>query len=134
MEKVMLNKLQFKITCPTSYHFLARFIKACGVTEKKFNMLCMYGVELGFPEYNFHNHSYSKIAAASVLLARQALGTGPWTHALEKHTGYDQKELQSLTDEMRGLMVKANTDDSTLKAVHKKYSNSRFYEVAKLIL
>lgn len=30
MEKVMLNTLQFRLTLPTAYHFLGRYLKAAG--------------------------------------------------------------------------------------------------------
>jgi len=133
MEKLMLNKLQFKVTCPTSYHFLARFIKACGHTEKRFNMLCMYAVEISFPDYSMMGHAYSKISAASVLLARQVLNAGPWTHTLDRHTGYSQADLQPIVDHMKSLMVKASNPEASLKAVYKKYSNVRFHEVAKIV-
>ena len=142
MEKTILNRLEFKVTSPTSYHFLARFIKACASTdesgirvptEKRFNMLCMYAVEIAFPEYDMMGYSYSKISAASVLLARQTLCTGPWTRALEKHTGYKQCELQEMADKMRALMIKAASNSTTLKAVHKKYSNARFHSVTQLV-
>lgn len=133
MEKLMLNKLQFKITAPTAYHFLARFIKACGPTEKRFNMLCMYAVEISFPEYDLLNCSYSKVAAAAVLLARQVMNAGPWTHALEKHTGYAEADIQSCADKMLELMKKASSTNVSLKAVHKKYSNARFHSVTTLV-
>eukprot|EP00873_Tetraselmis_striata_P007921 jgi/Tetstr1/428185/TSEL_018236.t1 len=132
MEKVMLNKLQFKVTSPTSYHFLARFIKACGHTEKKFNMLCMYAIEIAFPEYNMLSHPFSKLSAAAVLVARERMGAGPWTAELEHHTGFSEAELIECAASMKELMTKAGRSGVSLKAVHKKYSSSRFFEVANL--
>jgi cyclin B len=132
MEKVMLNKLQFKVTSPTSYHFLARFIKACGPTEKKFNMLCMYAIEIAFPEYKMLKYNYSKLSAAAVLVARERMGTGPWTAELQHHTGYTEKELRECANTMEELMTAAGKTGVSLRAVHKKYSNPRFFEVALL--
>jgi cyclin B len=138
MEKTILKKLEFKLTSPTSYHFLSRFFKACAVvderpTEKRFEMLCMYGVEISFTEYDMMGYAFSKISAASVLLARQILRTGPWALTLEKHTGYNETDLQELANKILSLMKKAASANTTLKAVHKKYSTVRFHSVTELI-
>jgi cyclin B len=162
MEKQMLNKLKFKVTSPTSHHFLARFIKvlfsarvfpkcckstskqllniawygglqASGVHDKKFAMLCMYAVEIAFPDYHMLTYSYSKIAAAAVLISMNRLNKeSSWHRSLQKHTGYSEEELAPCARDMLALLRKAGSQEVTLKAVHKKYSNARFLEVANM--
>eukprot|EP00873_Tetraselmis_striata_P017708 jgi/Tetstr1/437972/TSEL_026602.t1 len=132
MEKMMLNKLQFKLTTPTSYHFLARFIKACGQTEAQFNHLCMYAIEIALIECNMLKYTFSKLSAAAVLVARERMGTGPWTAELKHHTGYSVEELVECAGLMKDLMTRAGRLDTALKAVHKKYSSRACCEVANL--
>ena len=138
MEKTVLWKLDFELASPTSHHFLAHYLKACAAvdkhaTEKRFDMFCMYGVEVSLSEYSMMGCPFSKISAASVLLARQTLGTGPWTITLEKYTGYKVSELQELADNIRDLMIEAACPTTTLKAVHTKYRSARFSCVAQLV-
>ena len=81
-----------------------------------------------------------RIAAAVLFLARATLGIcdtspnavhnkGYWTQTLQYYTGY---KVEQLKDTVRILLTyQQEAEASTLKAVFKKYSKSKFMYVSK---
>ncbi|KAF3332338.1 G2/mitotic-specific cyclin S13-7-like protein [Carex littledalei] len=70
MEKIILNRLEWYLTVPTTYMFLVRFIKADKELE---HMIYFYG-ELGLVEYKIIRYCPCMVAAAAVYAARCTLG------------------------------------------------------------
>lgn len=130
MERDMLNTLSFKLSVPTPYQFMCRFIKANGA-EKQQALLVSFLVELSLPEYHMLRYPPSQLAAGAICASNEILGKQPqWNHTLMMHTRYTKEQVLQVAQEMAKLMRKASSE--SLVAVHKKYSHSRFLEVARL--
>lgn len=132
MEKLMLNTLHFNLTLPTSYSFLARYIKAAGCHyDKQITMLTSYMIELCLPEYSTLKYSASMLATASLYAAMTAVGKADaFPKALMRHSGYTKDAILSCAATLVQLVQKAPTN--SLNAVYKKYSNTKFAEASKL--
>lgn len=131
-EKLILNTLGFHLTLPTTYNFLARFLKAAVMhLDRQVSLLASYVVELALVDAGMLKHSYSTIAAASVYVAMKATGKGDaYPKALARHSTYSLEEVLPCAAQLVELMSKAPTN--SLGAVYKKYSSSKFAEVAKI--
>ena len=68
----------------------------------------------------------STIAATSVSMALSFLRQQPWHATLTHYTGYTLADLKSCHVKMIDILCK----DSSLKAVYKKYSSSKFERVS----
>lgn len=130
MEANMLNTLGFRITVPTSFVFLNRFLKVA--EQEKVDgsrLLATFFLERTLQEYSFLRFPASKIAAASVnMMMRTRLGRSAWDARMVQHTGYTQEDLRDCIEGIQMLIN--NQPNSNLKAVFKKYSNTKFGEVA----
>ncbi|KAL3723905.1 hypothetical protein ACJRO7_035985 [Eucalyptus globulus] len=129
MERNILQKLKYKITAPTPYVFLNRFIKASD-SDKKLEHTAFYLAELGLMDYTFSvAYLPSMSAAASVYTARYLLGECPlWTEALQFHTNYAESQLRDYFEILLSKHLNAGEDE--LKAVHEKYSEAERGSVA----
>jgi transcription initiation factor TFIIIB Brf1 subunit/transcription initiation factor TFIIB len=129
MEKQMLNTLGFHLTVPTPYQFMSRFYKAAGA-DKQFQLLASFIVESALPDYSMLKYPASLLAASAVYVAMKTLGKGEWNDVMEAHTRYTEADIRPCADAMARLQRKSAT--ASLSAVHKKYSNPKFMEVARL--
>ncbi|KAK3236573.1 hypothetical protein CYMTET_53294 [Cymbomonas tetramitiformis] len=129
MEKLMLRRLKFNLTVPTAYHFLARFLKAAGA-DKQCELLAMYLTELSALDYSMLKFSASLLSAAAVYTALRVLCRPHYPPAFAAHSGFSEAQLKPCAVQLVSLHRRAPT--SSLQAVQKKYSGSRFMEVAKL--
>ncbi|KAG2498525.1 hypothetical protein HYH03_003775 [Edaphochlamys debaryana] len=131
MEKVMLNTLKFHLTLPTTYNFLARDLKAANMHfDKDVTMLSSYLIELAQVDAGMLKHNYSLIAVAALHVAMCSYEKADtYPRALEKHCGYTLDEVQPVACQLAELMQKAPT--SSLTAVWKKYSSTKYNEAAK---
>ncbi len=126
MEKIMLNTLGFKLTVPTPYPFLARFMKANDShNDKEFANYAQYLVELALPEYGALKYSASLLAAAAVYATNVATNKAtPFPHALAKHSSYAEEHVRACAIELARLHRKA--PNASLHAVHKKWSHTKY--------
>lgn len=133
MEKSMLNTLGFHLTVPTPFQFMSRLLKAAGA-DKQMAAFAQFNLELAMPEYSMLKYKGSMLAAAAIYNSIRALRPvspqGYWTLALARHSRYTEPELLSCANALARLHRKAGT--ASLTAVHKKYSNAKFHEVAKM--
>lgn len=144
MEKLMLNTLKFTLTVPTAFHFMSRYLKAAGA-DKQMELMSAFLVELSLSDYSLVKYPASQIAAAAVYAGMKTLrrgglvapnGTGSaggaekcWTFALEKHSGYAEAEVRPVAAAL--VRSHARAAGGTASAVYKKYSHSKFQEVAR---
>ncbi|KAJ8493155.1 hypothetical protein OPV22_014876 [Ensete ventricosum] len=128
-EKAILNKLEWKLTVPTPYVFLVRFLKAA-MSDKEMENMAFFFAELGLMHYSMIiKHRPSVLAASAVYAARWTLERSPrWTETLERHTGYDELQLRDCAQHL--LSFHASAAESKLRAVYNKYSSSRRGAVA----
>jgi len=131
MEKQMLNTLGFNLTQPTAFSFMARALKAAGCQfDKQVNMYAGYLAELALVENGMLKHANSHIAAACVYTALRAFGRADaYPRALARHAGYPIEMVRPVAAELVRLAQRASANQ--LNAVHKKYANAKYLEIAK---
>lgn len=124
MEKEMVNALQFKMSVPTPYVFMRRFLKAAQ-SDNKLEVLSFFIVELALVEYEMLKFPPSLLAAAAIFTAQCSLNKSKqWTKATERHTTYSEDQLMYCSRLMVTYHQKAGT--GKLTGVYKKYSSRKF--------
>jgi hypothetical protein len=76
----------------------------------------------------------SKLAAVSIYAAQRVMkGTqaNVWNATLTKNTGYKEEDVRGMAIDL--LQFIKNVENSSLQSIFKKYSSSKFLEVAKLL-
>ncbi|GMI65673.1 cyclin B 1;2 [Hibiscus trionum] len=122
MEKTILGRLEWTLTVPTHYVFLARFIKA-SIPDPKMENMVYFLAELGIMHYETIRFCPSMVAASAVYAARCTLNKTPtWTDTLKFHTGYSESQLVDCAKLLAYFHSKAA--ESRLQVVYKKYSSS----------
>lgn len=155
MEMKICNTLKFKLQMVTAYHFLDRFLDASFLSMSTFydNDKCAYASSLSRPHYCPKHHAMalfiiemslllpplvdvkdSLIAAATIYLTRAIIGVRDengliWNSHLTRLTGYSVQEFADIV-----LLIhvyhKGLENDSTMQTVLKKYSSTKFHNVA----
>ncbi|KAI8475552.1 MAG: B type mitotic cyclin [Monoraphidium minutum] len=132
-EKKMLEVLSYDLTVPTCYSFLARFKKAASCDDARASQVAEYLVELALVDYAMLKTPLSLISAAALHAALLSSGAADaYPRALRRHARYELKDVEPIARALVALAAKA--PDSSLKAVYKKYSSTKFGEVAKMEL
>ncbi|KAE8681905.1 G2/mitotic-specific cyclin S13-6 [Hibiscus syriacus] len=122
MEKTILGRLEWTVTVPTHYVFLARFIKA-SIPDPKMENMVYFLAELGIMHYETIRFCPSMVAASAVYAARCALNKSEsWTDTLKFHTGYSESQLVDCAKLLAYFHSKAA--EGRLHVVYKKYSSS----------
>lgn len=130
MESAMLNALEFRITVPTSYVFLNRYLKVAQA-DSRTTMLATYLVERTLQEYRMIAYAPSKIAAAAVNIAlRTLVSSHAWDNTMVHYSGFTEEELRPAVMDIQTIVDNGAT--SSLQAVRKKYQQPRFGEVANI--
>ncbi|KAJ8760550.1 hypothetical protein K2173_015217 [Erythroxylum novogranatense] len=130
MEKTILRKLEWTLTVPTHYVFLARFIKA-SIPDTKFENLVYFLAELGMMHYDTIMFCPSMLAASAVYAARCTLNITPlWTHTLKLHSGFSESQLKDCAELLVSYHSKAA--ENKLQTVLKRYSSPLREAVALL--
>lgn len=131
MESVMLNALKFKITVPTSFVFLNRFLRIAEA-DSTCKQLASFLVERQMQEYGMLKYSPSEVAAAAVNIALRTLrGAAAWTPELSKYSGYSQEAMATC---IRDMQHHCTSQSGSLGAVRKKYSLKKFGGVSEIRL
>lgn len=128
MELKILKAIDFELNIPIPYRFLRRYARVTGMSMQTLT-LARYMLELSLHEAKFVDKRPSKISAACLCLALKMKREHSWDVNLSYHTGYDERELQSLILDLNKMLIDA--PKSKLQTVRTKYSHSIFYEVAK---
>eukprot|EP00960_Hanusia_phi_P011138 326459-Hanusia_phi.AAC.2 len=129
MEQTILAKLNFRLTVPTPRSFLKRFCKAAQ-GDSRLLLLISYLLELSLLDYSFLKYKPSLLCAAATSLSLELTNRSTWSPTLAKHTRYVEADLLKATEDLKALHAAASS--SQHKAVHKKYSSSRFHSVATI--
>lgn len=127
METKILEALNFKLSFPTVYCFLLRYLKAAHA-DKRIVQLSCYIAERMLQEYAMVNFLPSTIAACAVYIARKNLNRNPWSPTLARYTSFTEADLESCLDSI-GNIMSAKGD---LVAVHRKFSSQKFGAVATM--
>ncbi len=123
MEASMLNTLEFRITVPTSFVFLNRFLKVANATaDVKLSYFATYLAERMLQEHRMLGYTPSRVAASALNIALRTLrGPTSWDRKLEHYSGYTQEALRPCIKDVEELMA---IQPNSLKAVSKKYAVS----------
>lgn len=127
MEQTMLNALEFKLTVPTIYCFLLRYLKAAHADRRIVQLSC-FVAERMLQEHSMLKYLPSVVACSAIYLARKNLKRNPWSPTLEKYTFYQVNDLMSCLEETCAIM----SASSDLKAVKAKFSSKQFGAVAAM--
>jgi hypothetical protein len=130
MERTMLSALDYKLTMPTSYQYLARLLKAANVHyEKPLALFVAYCAELTLIDYGCLRFSATEVAAGIMYVAMRAFNKAdPYPHALSRHAHKQQEEVLHVAKEVVRILQRAPS--SSLQAVCKKYSTTKFCEAS----
>lgn len=129
MEPIVCNRLEFNFTTATPHTFLKRFVKAAAPQgNDTLYLLTCYLLELCLPSMKSLTFTPSMLSAAAVSLASKMLNMPSWTPTLAKYTGYSETDLTACVREIHELAARA--PQSSLRAAHRKYSTTRFRNVA----
>ncbi|KAJ0252362.1 Cyclin-B1-1 [Hirschfeldia incana] len=134
MEKTILSALEWYLTVPTHYVFLARFIKA-SIADQRMENMVHYLAELGVMHYDTTiMFSPSMVAAAAIYAARSALHLVPtWTDTLKHHTGYSETQLMDCAKLLAFQQQQQEGSEGSKKgALRKKYSKEERFAVAMI--
>ncbi|KAK7351986.1 hypothetical protein VNO80_17400 [Phaseolus coccineus] len=124
MEKLMMNILQFKLSVPTPYMFMRRFLKAAH-SDKKLELLSFFLVELCLVECKMLKFSPSLLAAAAIYTAQCSMYQfKQWTKTSEWYTDYSEEQLLECSRLMVTFHGKAGS--GKLTGVYRKYSTLKY--------
>jgi hypothetical protein len=131
MEQTVLRQLDFRLTAPTSFDFIAPFLRAATgaavLRGDRLYMLTNMLAELTLPEYSFWNYLPSQVAAAAVCLAHFTMGKDlPDRAGFEAFTKYSLQDLQHTISELWELHKRAPSAD--YRAVLTKYAKPDKYQ------
>lgn len=129
MERKLLDALDFKLSIPTTWMFLSRYVRVAEV-DKITEYLGFYLAELSLLEYTLLQYLPSQIAAASVMLALYNRNKPHWSATLEYYTGYTPRALRECATILH--RVHFNAKVSTLPAIREKYSVHHLGGVAQI--
>jgi len=128
-EEIILKTLDYKVTIPSAHAFLVRYLKAAHADRKIVQFSC-YILDGTLQSYDLLHYLPSQLAAAAVLIARRCVGRNSWSPTLLKYANYCEEDILPVARAV--LAEKASVSSEELRAVNKKYSSSRYGEVATM--
>lgn len=131
MEGNILSALDFNLTFTSSLRFMERYAHLCNFDEKT-NFLTRYLLELSLIEYKMLRYSQSNIASSAIYLVKKIKKHDGWNNVLIRNTKYNESEVRQCAKEL--CLILQNIEKSNLQAVRKKFSSTKFLEVAKIKL
>ncbi|XP_030763604.1 G2/mitotic-specific cyclin-A-like [Sitophilus oryzae] len=129
MEQLIAKILRFRMQPPTMYTFIEHFCHEHRLDAQTMH-LAMYISELVLLEGDeYLNHLPSKLAAASIVVARYTLSEEQvWPSKFKESSGYTLQQLSPLVKKQHETFK-----DSPLKeqqAIQTKYKNEKYFKVA----
>ncbi|KAG5887270.1 hypothetical protein JTB14_015707 [Gonioctena quinquepunctata] len=131
MEQLILRVLKFRMQTPTIHGFIQQLSTEHKMDDKTIH-LAMYISELVLLEGDdYLNHYPSKLASASIALARHTLSKStPWPKKLKKVSGYSFKELSPVVQ--RQLRTLNDSPMKEQQTIQMKYKSPKYNRVALL--
>ncbi|KAL7692735.1 putative cyclin [Plasmopara halstedii] len=134
MEAKMLATIGFRVTFPTAFQFMKRFIKASRTCDDRVEHFAHYVIDRTLQEYKLMKYLPSTIAASAVYVARtQMRDTPAWSSTLEYHSSYSERSLTPCVDDLMEMLWNAHNGVgklAKLTAARRKFSKERFLAVA----
>jgi len=130
MEIKMLNVLEFKICGPTVVHFFERYQRLLDCNEPQCHLI-QYILELALLDIQMLRYSPSFLAASACLLSNKLLKLKPsWPAIMVKHTKLHESVMRECLMELATLLANGGTNQ--LQGVYKKFSLTKFHNVAQM--
>ncbi|GMP30328.1 hypothetical protein CsSME_00005043 [Camellia sinensis var. sinensis] len=130
-EKRILRELEWSLTVPTPYVFLARIIKAVVADQHMENMM-YFLAELGIMNYATIIYCPSMLVASAVYTARCTINKSPaWNDTLKLDTSFSETQPMDCAKLLVSFHLMAA--ENKLKVIYRKYSNPERGAVALLL-
>lgn len=147
MEAIMLNKLGFTLTVPSTLTFLQRALKALDYCDRRrgssnserdaahVSHLSHYCVELAMQDGRMLSYRPSEIAASAILLSTRLVhGHHRYCRTLQYHSGdWDTRHLIGCERELHRVLLAENDPARKLNAIKRKYASARYGEISTLV-
>ncbi|RLN88013.1 hypothetical protein BBJ28_00003866 [Nothophytophthora sp. Chile5] len=134
MESELLASVGYRVTFPTGFQFMTRFLKASRTTDDRVEHFAHYIVDRSLQEYKLIKYMPSTIAASAVHIARTQMRDLPaWSSTLEYHSSYKERSLEVCIEDLKEMLWNAQNGVgkmSKLTAVRRKFSKERFMSVS----
>lgn len=130
MEELILKKLNWQLTVPTTKAFLRRLLQVCNPDEH-LHYLSNYLTELSLLDYNMLNFLPSVVAAAGIYLANLMLSRIPWDSQLLHYSAYLPSDISQCVIALAAVH-QAVGHSPNLAAIREKYEHPRFLSVSKI--
>ncbi|KAJ9647757.1 G2/mitotic-specific cyclin [Coniosporium apollinis] len=124
-ERFVLGALNYDLSYPNPMNFLRRISKADSY-DIQTRTLGKYLLEISCLDHRFIAHEPSRIAAASMYLARLVLERGDWDATLAHYAGYTEEEIQPVLL----LMIDYLRSPVVHEAFFKKYASKKFLKAS----
>ncbi|RHY30826.1 hypothetical protein DYB32_003995, partial [Aphanomyces invadans] len=138
MEDELLSSIGYRVTVPTAFQFMNRFLKASKTANTKTQLLANYLIDRCLQEYKMLRYRPSMIAAAGVYHARVQMDLLPhWSPCVEYHSTYSVAAMRMCLKDMQEMMETAAAGvakSSKLTAVTRKFAKEKFQGVSKVPL
>ncbi|KAG6613396.1 Cyclin B [Phytophthora cinnamomi] len=134
MEAKMLATLGYRVTFPTAFQFMKRFLKASRTCDDRVEHFAHYVIDRSLQEYKLIKYLPSTIAASAVHIARTQTGDFPaWSSTLEHHSSYTEHSLDPCIADLKEILWNTQNNVgkmSKLTAARRKFGKERFMAVA----
>ncbi|KAI9921488.1 hypothetical protein PsorP6_002393 [Peronosclerospora sorghi] len=134
MEAQMLATVGYRVTFPTAFQFMKRFLKASRTCDDRVEHFAHYAIDRSLQEYKLIKYLPSTIAASAVHVARTQMRDLPaWSSTLEHHSSYSERSLHPCVKDIKEILwntYKGVGKMAKLTAARRKFSKERFMKVA----
>lgn len=113
MERIMIRKLNFDLWPPTPYCFTSAWYQTTESPSKSQQFLTAYLLDISVLCERGASFKPSLAAAAAICLSNRILGSGVWTTAWEKWTGYNEDDLLEPMKVMAAVFQRQLTSECT---------------------
>ncbi|XP_066159276.1 G2/mitotic-specific cyclin-A-like [Euwallacea fornicatus] len=131
MEQMIVKILRFRMQPPTTSAFVQHLCQEYRLDQKTMH-LAMYISELVLLEgQDYLQHLPSKLAAASIALARHTLSQSkPWPRKFKEHCGYSFKQLSPVVQRQQQTLIESPLKEQ--QEIQTKYKSEKYNKVALL--
>ena len=130
LERIILQKLNFRLGAPTVYNFLRRYVHLSECTNMV-GLTARFLSEVSLMSYNLSVHYPPSMVAASALAhALRINDLPPWTRTLEYYSGYTYSQLRNCMMEMHEFVKRVPL--MKYQTSFKKYSGENYLRIAAL--
>jgi cyclin B len=130
MENDIMATLEFNVTVSTSYKFLEIYNYFLKLDETQF-MFCRYLLELFIVDNKMLKYNPSLLASTAIYMCFK-INKVSYLESLLNLIGYQEDKLRECAKDV--CLILDNVEKSSLQAVRKKFSHTKYLEVAKIKL